>query len=110
MRKMIACHFWNENSYINKKKEKKTLTSTVSSEQLTKGYCRTCSRSFPSSVCPCWIGSGNARYRVLSRQVISLREPLYHSDSIVVLRNSTTKKYLTMTYIYNIGNIIVICV
>lgn len=96
MKKIIACYFWDENPYINKERKKKAFTSTVSSEQSAREYCRIYSRLFPSSVCPCWPGSGNAQYRVPSRQVISLRGPLCRSGSTVGPQNSAIK-----TYIYN---------
>jgi len=77
--------------YIHIKKEKKALTSIVNNEQSVRGYYRICSHSFPSLVYPYEPGSNNAQYKVPSRQVISLREPLCRFGSIVVPQNSTIK-------------------
>lgn len=85
--------FKNGNSYINikNKKEKKSLTSIANNGRSTRGYYRTCSRSFPNSAYPCWLGSGSARCKAPCLRAISPIGPSCRSDSIVSPRNSVTR-------------------
>lgn len=70
------------------KLDKQLLTSTGNNELSVRGCCRTCSRLFPSSTSPCWLGSGSARCKVPSRPVISPKGPSCRFDLIVGLRSS----------------------
>lgn len=88
------------------KLDKQLLTSTGNNELSMRGCCRTCSRLFPSLISPCWLGSGNARCKVLSRSVISPKEPSCRFDWIVELQSSMKRKERKKTEIVLKGEII----
>lgn len=88
------------------KLDKQLLTSTGNNELSMRGCCRTCSRLFPSSTSPCWLGSGSARCKVPSRLVISPKEPSCRFDWIVELRSSMKRKERKNTEIVLKGEII----